>query len=421
MGIIFLELYRIVYSLSYFLIGFFTSFNAKLKKGIRMREPKNGIPPWLNFRNLQSPILIHCASGEFEYAKPLIREIKKKNPNQSIVVTYFSPSYESQIKNTKDIDFSCPLPWDLPAIQKDFLTKLKPKMILISRTDLWPEFLYQAKQQKIPVSIFSSVLSAKSSKITNPLIRLYQKWLYSFIHHIYAVSENDKANLSHLIDPKRISVLGDTRFDQSLFRISNPNHLKTSLIKDKNMMNSVFIAGSTWQEDEKEIIPVFPELIKNNIQIIIAPHEPSEPHIEKLKSQIKNLNLTPLLYSEATTWKANQVLIIDQVGILADLYSWADWAFVGGSFKKQVHSVMEPLAQGCKTFFGPYYSNNREAISFQHINAYATSVASGAQMLHLMLKNRNLETSNTFKTDLKQTVRAKAGASEKLATILTRH
>ncbi len=113
-------------------------------------------------------------------------------------------------------------------------------------------------------------------------------------------------------------------------------------------------------------------------------------------------------------------MIIDQVGILADLYAWADWAFVGGSFKKQVHSVMEPLAQGCKTFFGPYYGNNREAIIFANINHYATPVPSGAQMLKHILGNRNMDTSQSFKEGLKETVRAKAGASEKLAQIITK-
>jgi len=414
MGIVFLELYRVIYPLTIFLAKLLASLNPKLKKGLVMREEKNHIPPWLNFHDLNNPILIHCASGEFEYAKPLIREIKKKNPKQAVVVTYFSPSYESQIKKTEAIDFSCPLPWDLPHVQKEFLSKLNPKMILISRTDLWPEFLYQAKLLKIPVCIFSAVLSSASSKIKNPLIKVYQKWLYTFISHIYAVSEDDKTNLSQLISSDKITVAGDTRFDQTLFRISKPNQLKDLLAEKNARMNSIFIAGSTWAEDEKEILPIFNQLISEGIQVIIAPHEPSPEHISKLSEDITNLGLKPLLYSQATAWQPNQVLVIDQVGILADLYAWADWAFVGGSFKKQVHSVMEPLAQGCKTFFGPHHMNNREAIVFKHINGYAQEVSSGTQMLQLISSNRNKDTSTSFKEGLKETVRARAGASIRL-------
>jgi 3-deoxy-D-manno-octulosonic-acid transferase len=411
---LYLEFYRIFYPVFLFIVKLFSPYNKKLKKGFRMREDKNRVPPWLNFIDIKDPILIHCASGEFEYAKPVIREIKKRNPNASIVVTYFSPSYESQIKNTEGIDFSCPLPWDLPHVQREFLTKLQPKQILISRTDLWPEFLYQAQSLKIPISMFSTTLSAKSSKIQNVFLKSYQRWLFSFLTHVYCVSDDDKINLSQLIDPRKITVIGDTRFDQVIYRISKPNRLKDNLLaKKETRMTSVFIAGSTWSEDEAEIVPIFKELIRNGIQVIIAPHEPSEEHIDKLKNDFINQGVRSVLYSEANLWPHNQVLIIDQVGILADLYAWADWAFVGGSFKKQVHSVMEPLAQGCKTYFGPYHINNREALMFKSLG-YATSIHSGQQMLELMLNNRNMDTSQSYKEGLKQAIHTKAGASETL-------
>lgn len=420
LNFLYLEFYRIFYPVCLFLARLLSPYNKKLKKGFRMREDRNRVPPWLNFMDLKNPILIHCASGEFEYAKPVIREIKKRNPESQIVVTYFSPSYESQIKNTEGIDFSCPLPWDLPHIQREFLTKLKPKQILISRTDLWPEFLTQAKALHIPISMFSCTLSSRSPKIQNSFIKNYQQWLYSFLNHVYCVSDDDKANLVQLIDPKRITTIGDTRFDQVLYRISKPNHLKDNLLSRRSeRLNSVFIAGSTWEEDEIELIPILKELIRNTVQVILAPHEPSEEHIAKLKKEITAMGIRPLLYSEATLWPPNQVLIIDQVGILADLYAWADWAFVGGSFKKQVHSVMEPLAQGCKTFFGPYHINNREALMFKNLG-YASSVNSGQQMLQLMLNNRNMDTSNSYKEALKKTVKSKAGASEKLVAAIIR-
>jgi 3-deoxy-D-manno-octulosonic-acid transferase len=415
---LYLEFYRIFYPACLFIAKLLAPYNKKLKKGFRMRENENRVPPWLNFIDLKNPILIHCASGEFEYAKPVIREIKKKNPAQHVVVTYFSPSYEAQIKNTKEVDFSCPLPWDLPHIQREFLRKLKPRQILISRTDLWPEFLYQAKAQQIPISMFSTTLAANSSKIQNIFIRSYMRWIFSFLNSVYCVSDEDKMNLSQLIDPKRITTIGDTRFDQVLYRISKPNFLKDLLPKNARI-NNVFIGGSTWEEDEKEILPIFKDLIRNGSQVIVAPHEPSEEHIQKLREKLSVLGMRSLLYSEATIWPSNQVLIIDQTGILADLYAWADWAFVGGSFKKQVHSVMEPLAQGCKTFFGPYHSNNREALLFKELK-YATSVQNGQQMLELMLNNRNMDTSSSFKENLKHIVKSKAGASEKITSAIIR-
>lgn len=420
MNFLYLEIYRILYPLCLFLAKLFSFSSYKLKKGLRMREDRNRVPPWLNFTDIKDPILIHCASGEFEYAKPVIKEIKKRNPKQAVVVTYFSPTFESQIKNFEGIDFSCPLPWDLPRVQREFLLKLHPKHILISRTDLWPEFLTQSKALHIPISMFSAMLSKDSSKIQNSLLRNYQRWLFSHLTHVYCVSEEDKNNLSRLIDSRKITTIGDTRFDQVLVRIAKPNYLKDNLLaKRSERLNSVFIAGSTWSEDEREILPIFKDLIRNTIQVIIVPHEPTEEHIAILKKQISSLGIRPLLYSEAVSWPPNQVLIVDQVGILADLYAWADWAFIGGSFKRQVHSVMEALAHGCKTFFGPYHENSREALMFKTMG-FASSVNDGQQMLQFILRNRNMDTSQTFKEQMKEAVKAHSGASQTLIAAIIR-
>lgn len=419
MSFIYLEVYRLIYPICMMLLKLLAPYNLKIKKGLRMRETVNRVPPWLNFSDLESPILIHCASGEFEYAKSVIREIKKRNPNQAIAVTYFSPTYEGQIKNFEGIDFSCPLPWDLPHIQREFLTKLRPKQILIARTDLWPELLVQAKALKIPIILFSAVLSSYSSKVQNFLLRSYHKWLYSYIFHIYCATEEDRRVFAQLTSPHRITAIGDTRYDQILYRLSKPNYLKDYLVgKKEERTVPTFIAGSTWEEDEREIVPVLKDIIRAGIKVMIAPHEPTTEHVIRLKAKISKTGIRPILYSEANEWLPNQVLIIDQLGILADLYAFADWAFVGGSFKKQVHSVMEPLAQGCKTFFGPYHQNSREAIMFQRINNYAVAINSGLEMAHLIIQNRNMDTSEIFKENLKTAVYARAGASEKLVQAL---
>ncbi len=420
MSFIYLEVYRVLYPLCLLIAKLLINTNSKIKKGIRMREDKNRVPPWLNFYDIERPILIHCASGEFEYAKPVIKEIKERNPNQHVVVTYFSPSYEGQIKNFPGVDFACPLPWDLPHIQREFLSKLKPYHILISRTDLWPEFLTQANFLKIPVSMFSAALSLRSPKINNFLVKSYMQWLYSHLTHIFCVSDEDRVALSQLISERKITVAGDTRYDQVLARLAKPNYIKEHILgKKEERANPTFIAGSTWPEDEKEIIPVLKDLIRGRVQVMIAPHEPTDEHVARLKKQIMRTGIRPLLYSEGQSWPANQVLIIDQVGILADLYAWADWAFVGGSFRRQVHSVMEPLAHGCKTFFGPYHLNSREAVLFQELG-FAHSIGSGRQMAHTILQNRNMDTSQGFKTNLKDAVRGRSGASAALVEAIIR-
>jgi 3-deoxy-D-manno-octulosonic-acid transferase len=130
----------------------------------------------------------------------------------------------------------------------------------------------------------------------------------------------------------------------------------------------VFVAGSTWNEDEEVLFEALPALLRDKkLKWIIAPHEPSPSHISALGRRLKEQNLDFQLWSKAETWEA-PVLLVDQVGVLAELYLYGDIAFVGGSFKSKVHSVMEPLAAGCPTMVGPYHANNREALEFQKLS-----------------------------------------------------
>ncbi|MNL24959.1 3-deoxy-D-manno-octulosonic acid transferase [compost metagenome] len=183
---------------------------------------------------------------------------------------------------------------------------------------------------------------------------------------IHCVSEEDKKNLISLKVTPPVSVSGDTRFDQVFHRLENPKPLKNSFLPQPE--DFVFIAGSTWPEDEAMIVPALKNLKDKTCKIIFAPHEVGEAHLVELEKNLYDAGFTSIRYSKAEGWGAHRVLIVDQVGILAELYTWADVAFIGGSFKKQVHSVMEALAAGLPVFVGPHHRNNREALYYQKKN-----------------------------------------------------
>lgn len=405
----FLFFYRFFFFPIFFLIFKLLSYtHPKIKKGFLSRKGS----PWLHFpKSLCSPILIHCASGEFEYAKSVICEIKNQNPQSQVVVTYFSPTYEKQIREFPQIDFSCPLPWDFASTQKTFLKNLKPSQILIARTDLWPEFLNQANNFKIPVSLFSATLSQESSKLKNPFLKSYLQWIFSYIKHVYCVSPDDKISLSQIISEDKVTPIGDTRYDQVLNRIQNPKPLKKYLQPKEKCL----IIGSSWPEDEKVLFPIFSKVLQNQIAIIIAPHEPTPHHLLKIKEALLAFKIECDVYSSATFFDSQKVLIIDQVGILADLYSWATWAFVGGSFKKTVHSVMEPLAHGCLTYFGPYYQNNREAIEFYRLGL-ANSFQKDEEFVNSIIESqKNL---SLKKEQILNEIKKRQGSSKVLVQLL---
>lgn len=314
---------------------------------------------------LARPYWIHAASGEIEYARPVIRELKRQHPEVPILVTYSSPSAKKILESLHEVDVWAALPWDVDFLVQRFIKKWNPRVLLFSRTDVWPTLVSVAKKEKIPATLFSATFADNSSRLKG-LTRYLTKYTLNHLTEIHCVSTEDIHNLHKLDLRVPIVASGDTRFDQVFHRLENPKALKNELIPSPE--DFIFIAGSTWPEDEAILLPALEKLKSVHIQIIIAPHETTASHLESLEKKMKDLGLRFVRYSQAQVWPAGSILIVDQVGILAELYTWADIAFIGGSFKKQVHSVMEALAAGLPVMVGPYHHNNREALFYQKKN-----------------------------------------------------
>jgi 3-deoxy-D-manno-octulosonic-acid transferase len=391
-------------------------FDPKVKKGLTARKKQNGIPPWLNLPKGTEPIWFHCSSGEFEYAKPLILLIKQRYPHIKILVTYFSPSVEKAAKNFASVDYAVPVPWDHPFSLNPFIEYHRPRLLAVSRTDTWPDLIYLCNKANVPSVLFSATLSPSSSKITNPLSRAYHRWIFSHMNKILCVAEEDRLNFSKMHLPIPVEVTGDTRYDQVFYRLQNAKPLRENLKPKPGEV--IFVAGSTWPKDEEHLIKAFPQLNQYGIRSIIAPHEPGAEHIALLQSQLKRAGLNSALYTKAEDWKPGQILIIDCVGILAELYQWGHLAFVGNSFERHaIHSVMEPLAAGCLTFMGPYHQNNREAVSFHRVTAFqppiafAQTISSGTDLSDRCLNLLNHPDFKNLKEAIRREVKRRCGAS----------
>ncbi|MNJ94688.1 3-deoxy-D-manno-octulosonic acid transferase [compost metagenome] len=314
---------------------------------------------------INRPIWIHAASGEIEYARPVIRELKKIHPHIPILVTYSSPSAKKILESIHEIDAWAALPWDLDFVLNDFITKWNPRVILYARTDVWPVLSEVCKKKNIPAALFSATFADNSSRLTG-ITKYLTKYSMQNLSVIHCVSEEDKKNIEALKLETPVIANGDTRFDQVFHRLENPKPLKNSLMPQPE--DFVMIAGSTWPEDETILIPALKKAKLEGCKIILAPHETTATHLNSLESQLTEAGLKHIRYSQSDSWGTAKVLVIDQVGILAELYTWADVAFIGGSFKKQVHSVMEALAAGLPVLVGPHHQNNREALFYQKKN-----------------------------------------------------
>lgn len=305
------------------------------------------------------PVWIHAASGEIEYARPLIRELKQKSPQLKILVTYSSPSALGILTKLTDVDAWTILPWEFSSEYQKFLKKWNPQLLLIARTDVWPVMIDEAKKFGIPRFLFSATFAQNSSRLKG-LSRYLTIHSLQRLNAIFCVSAEDRQQIEDLPLQTPNFILGDSRFDQVLYRLA---HSKLDL-DDYRSEKWTFIMGSTWAEDEKILIPALGKLKNPTTRFILAPHEVSPRHLDELVQGLDQQKLTHHFYSQGPNPDAD-VLIIDKIGVLAEFYKISQAAFVGGSFKKQVHSVMEPLGAGLPVCVGPFHQNNREALQYQ--------------------------------------------------------
>ena len=358
-------MYNIVFiPLAY--IGYYIAFlfNEKIRKGVYGRRQTNR--ELILYRE-QNPnkkvILVHSASlGEFEQAKPVIRGLKALRPDIDIIASFASPSGYENADRLEEVSLFIYLPIDTLIRTDKFLSTLKPEKIIFVTYELWPNLVINALRYKIPTYLMSARIRKKSLKWL-PIIRTFFSEIYRCLDHIYAVSEEDSKSMKKLVGTVDVKVLnlGDTRYDQVVQRAERNINGKVPQVYEDGF---VFVGGSVWPQDVEQLLPALIEIMKEEKQVktIIAPHEPSSYALEMLETRFLNAGFETMRLSSLQNMdKARRVLLVDKVGVLAEIYHQCDAAFVGGSFRKSIHYVMEPAVVGIPIFFGPIYHNSREA------------------------------------------------------------
>ncbi|MFA3782361.1 3-deoxy-D-manno-octulosonic acid transferase [Melioribacteraceae bacterium 4301-Me] len=345
----------------YFILA--SPFNEKIRAGIRDRKKlfENLIIDLTGLDRRKKMVWFHSASmGEFEQAKPIIEKIKK-DKNVNILITFFSPSGYRNSLNYPYADVISYIPLDTTFLSGRFLNFTRPDIAVFMRYDFWPNMLWQLDYRKIPYFIVDATMR-KSSKRMLPLSKNFHRSLLKNVAAVLTVSDEDKKNFEELgIKNEKIKSVGDTRFDrvyQKSLQAKEKKLFKDGFFNEKK----VFVIGSSWENDEEVIIPVVIKLIKYdpNLIIIIVPHEPTIPRIEKIENLFLN-NSPTIRFSYLNNYNNERVIIIDSIGILLTLYCYADVAYVGGSFKQGIHNVLEPAVYGIPVVFGPKIDNSREA------------------------------------------------------------
>ncbi|CAL2086827.1 3-deoxy-D-manno-octulosonic acid transferase [Tenacibaculum dicentrarchi] len=327
------------------LLRFIALFNKKIKLFVDGR--KQTFSKLENIKKTDKVIWFHAASlGEFEQGRPIIEALKERYKNHKIVVTFFSPSGYEIRKNYPLADVVCYLPFDTKANVKKFIAKIHPEIAIIIKYEFWPNLLSEVKKQGINTILISGIFREKQS---------FFKWYGGFMrnklkafNHFYVQNEASKKLLSS-IGFQNITIAGDTRFDRVHDILKQDNSLDF-INKFKNNSYTV-VAGSTWEEDEKLLVNYINNHASADEKFIIAPHNINQKQIKELQ---KSINKKTILYSEkeGQNLSENQVFIIDTIGLLTKIYSYADVAYVGGGLATGLHNILEPATFGIPIVFG---------------------------------------------------------------------
>ena len=347
----------------YVILIFISTFSKKIRSGIsgRKRIFEELILNRLTLDLSKKTIWFHSSSlGEFEQAKPIIEKLKKET-DVKIVVSFFSPSGYENSKKYPYADIITYLPFDSKWRARRFIELISPSMAVFMRYDIWPNHIWTLKEKNIPCLLVDATMK-KNSPRKLPLIKSFHKYLFEDFIKILTVSEEDADGFKSFNCKKvNIKVVGDTRFDRVYSRSLAS---KESKIISKEVLkgSKVLVAGSTWPQDEDVIIPSFLKLLKydNSGVMIIAPHEPTLLHLEKLEHEFAG-QASFIRLSNINNYTDQKIIIVDSIGVLSILYNYADVAFIGGSFKINVHNVLEAAVYGVPVLFGPKIENSQEA------------------------------------------------------------
>lgn len=330
-------------------------FNKKIKLFVEGR--KETFSRLNSITSSDKVIWMHAASlGEFEQGRPIIEKIKSEYPNYKVVVTFFSPSGYEVRKNYSLANVVCYLPFDSKSKVKKFVKQVHPDLAIIIKYEFWPNLLNELKKTNTKTILVSGIFRKKQV-----FFKFYGAWMrksLSAFNHFFVQNSTSKELLSS-INLNNVTVSGDTRFDRVYEILQQNNSL--SFINQFKGEKYTIVAGSTWKEDEELFINYINKRASEDENFIIAPHKIEQENIEELK---KKITKKTVLFSEKEDKNLleYQVFIIDAIGILTKIYSYADVAYVGGGFKTGLHNILEPATFGIPVIFGKYkYKKFKEA------------------------------------------------------------
>jgi 3-deoxy-D-manno-octulosonic-acid transferase len=360
-----LFIYNLIVVFADFILKIAALFNPKIKLFVDGRKSVFKILS-NKIKAYDKTIWFHAASlGEYEQGLPVMERMKSRFPNHLIVLTFFSPSGYEVRKNNTIADVTVYLPLDTQSNAEKFMKIVRPDMAFFIKYEYWPNYLNALKERETPTYLISGIFRED---------QLFFKWYGGFyrtalgaFEHFFVQNSKSKDLLLKL-GKSNVTVSGDTRFDRVASILNRDNSLE--FIEEFKNNSLTIVVGSSWPKDESLLVSYINSA--ENVKCIIAPHNIKTEQIQALKNSISKKTI---LFSEVDFTSSNpinlanfDVFIIDTIGILTKIYSYADIAYVGGGFGNPgVHNILEPATFGVPIVIGPNYSHFPEATALANM------------------------------------------------------
>ena len=388
------------------------------RRGIRRRYEEWG-------RSERDPrrllLWMHAPSvGEGLQARPVIQLLRASHPELQIAYTHYSPSAE-RFAASLGADFTDYLPFDTPGDARAALAALRPRALVFSKLDVWPVLAREAAARGVRLGLTSATLAETSSRRGGMAASLLRD-AYALLDAVGAIDEADAERLVGLgVRRSVITVTGDTRYDQVWERATRVDRA-SELLAPLASRRPTLVAGSTWPSDEAVLLPAWLELRRavGDARMVIAPHEPTRVHMEPIERWATENGITLARLGTPASSDA-EVVLVDRVGVLGDLYALADAAYVGGGFHAAgLHSVLEPAAFGAPVAFGPRSRANRDArlLTAGSAGAAARDAAELTALLSTWLGDR--EARDHAGARAREVVRSGLGAAGRSSALVER-
>jgi 3-deoxy-D-manno-octulosonic-acid transferase len=354
----------LLYNLAFIILSFFALPVAFLKTLLTKRSfhrERWGVysPEVLQKLRGKSCIWFHAASvGEVRVALTLLGEMQKVYPRHGFVISTTTPQGRAIASQAHGVDVAILAPLDQPWVVRRTVRLIKPRLLLVAETELWPNLLKEVKKEGVPLILFNGRISRKSFRFYRPLRFFFGTVLNNFDALCLKSSADSERMMNLGASPGAMHVTGDLKFHQ----ISTSGETDKEQLRQELRLTQrepILIAGSTHEGEEEIILRVFKELQHDfsHLILILAPrHLQRIPRVEGLLESHRVRWVRRTMISEER--RTEEVILLDTLGELSVIYGLGTAIFVGGSFcRVGGHNVLEVLVQGKGVIFGPHMEN----------------------------------------------------------------